>query len=142
MSDLSAHRTYVVVGSASFSGNKYKNAIKRDLRGKILGIDSVITGTVRGPEEWAVAVAREKHARVTVVPLGVDKLVSSGSTLLSSKERQELALETVINRYETMMKGATHMIAYWDGKSRGTEYAIALAKRLGIEVIEAQSSVL
>lgn len=42
-----------------------------------------------------------------------------------------------IRRNETICKECTHLLAFWDGKSRGTAYTINYAKKLGrhVEVV-------
>lgn len=37
-------------------------------------------------------------------------------------------------RNEDMARYATHLVAFWDGKSRGTEHMIQLAEKVGLEV--------
>lgn len=53
---------------------------------------------------------------------------------LFSADWQRLGKSAGYQRNEKMAQYATHLVAFWDGKSRGTEHMIARARSLSLEI--------
>lgn len=81
-------------------------------------ITSTVSGTARGVDQFGEIVAKELDLYTYRVPANWN---------LYGKRAG-------IVRNELMARGADALIAVWDGKSRGTEHMIGLAKKLGLRV--------
>ena len=87
----------------------------------------VIHGAARGIDSLAAGIARKHGAAVTAVPVAeVDRARAReiGAAYLAPIKRNERMLDLEPDR----------VIAFWDGRSTGTEHTIKEARRRGIPV--------
>lgn len=117
-SELTIHRTFVVVvcGSRSWRDEK---AIRERLRQLPQG-STVIHGAARGADVIAGKVAKELGLRVIECPADWSQGRSAGY-----KRNREM-----IEKYRP-----DFVLAFWDGKSRGTQHTMRLAEDRGIDLI-------
>lgn len=78
----------------------------------------IISGTAQGADRMGEHFAHDFHHQCERYPADWDKYGKSAG----------------YKRNEQMAKIATHLVAFWDGKSRGTKHMINLAIREGLEV--------
>lgn len=81
--------------------------------------DYIIEGGARGVDRMAYYYAKDNGIPVKVFPAYWDKYGKSAGPI----------------RNEEMAKHGTHLLAFWDGKSRGTKNMIEMAKLYGLTVI-------
>jgi uncharacterized phage-like protein YoqJ len=79
---------------------------------------TIISGGARGVDTWAEEVAD------TWDGLGVEKKIFKA-------EWEKFGKRAGYIRNELMIKEATNVIAFWDGKSKGTKHSIDLAIKAG-----------
>ena len=80
--------------------------------------DTILSGMARGADSLAVEYANEAPTKLERYPAEWDKYGKSAG----------------YKRNEQMAKLAEMLIAFWDGKSRGTKHMIDIALREGLEV--------
>jgi len=78
----------------------------------------IVSGTARGADQLGERFAHECNFICTRFPADWDKYGSSAG----------------YRRNEQMAKYATHLIAFWDGESRGTKHMIDLATKYNLRV--------
>ena len=78
----------------------------------------IVSGCARGADSMGEVFAHEFHHRVEKYPAQWDKYGRSAG----------------YKRNESMAKVATHLVAFWDGKSRGTHHMIDIAVHENLEV--------
>jgi len=78
----------------------------------------IVSGTARGADELGEKFAKESKCPIKRFPANWDKYGKSAG----------------YKRNAEMAQYADGLIAFWDGKSRGTKHMIDLAERAGIEV--------
>ena len=78
----------------------------------------IVSGAARGADILGEKYARERGYRITQSPANWDKYGKSAGYI----------------RNEEMAKYADALIAFWDGKSKGTEHMINLAKQYNLKV--------
>ena len=76
------------------------------------------SGTARGADTAGIILAREKAFPLKKFPADWDRFGKSAG----------------YRRNEQMAEWGTHLIAFWDGESRGTQHMIDLATRYGLDV--------
>lgn len=96
---------------------KHHCDLKLDLLAKRSHIN-IISGGARGADAMAIRYADEKEFQLTVME--------------ADWKRYGRSAGYIRNSY--MAKSATHLIAFWDGKSPGTGNMIKVAKAQNIEV--------
>ncbi len=74
--------------------------------------DEVISGAARGVDSWAAKAARERGLKVTEYPARWAEFGKSAGFI----------------RNRTIVLAADKVVAFWDGKSKGTKNSMALAK--------------
>lgn len=84
------------------------------------GIDVIVTGDAKGADELAKKYAQEYDIPLLVFRADWDKYGKSAGPIRNAE----------------IVKAADTLIAFWDGKSKGTKNSIAQAKALGLLVIE------
>ena len=104
----------VISGCRHFTDEKW---IERALCGYLGSGDLVITGGCRGVDKIAHDWARRMFCKTKVIEADWDKHGYSAGPI----------------RNRQMLEDAGMLIAFWDGKSRGTGNAIKEAAKLGIE---------
>jgi len=82
----------------------------------------VVSGTARGADKWGERYARRFNYIITKFPADWNKYGKSAGYI----------------RNKQMAEYADHLIAFWDGESKGTKHMINLATKQGIivDVIE------
>jgi hypothetical protein len=95
------------------------------------GVFEVVHGGAGGVDTWAGRWAHERGAPVTVMPALWHVL--QGPHVMRSANRAGRIFNTSagLDRNLHMAAYANRVIALWDGKSRGTQHMITLAKLLG-----------
>jgi len=78
----------------------------------------VVSGGARGVDELGEQWAKARGFRLTVFPAQWAKHGKRAGYL----------------RNEQMAEYATHLVAFWDGQSRGTKHMIDIARRRGLQV--------
>ena len=88
-----------------------------------IGPYTVISGAARGPDTISAEIAKRAGVFVEYLPADWEKYGKSAG----------------YRRNKEMTKKATHLLAFWDGLSRGTKHMIDIAKqvRLHVTVIHA-----
>jgi hypothetical protein len=76
----------------------------------------LISGNARGPDSHAIRFGEEHDFKVEIYPAEWDKYGKSAG----------------YKRNELMAEKATHLLAIWDGESKGTKHMIDIAKKLNI----------
>ena len=79
---------------------------------------TVISGCARGADTVGAQVARKNNITVIEYPAQWDTYGKSAG----------------YRRNEQMAKAATHLLAFWDGNSRGTAHMIEYARKCGLDV--------
>jgi len=78
----------------------------------------IVSGTAKGADQLGERYAKEKEYKITRFPANWDEYGKSAGYI----------------RNEEMAKYADALIAFWDGKSKGTEHMINLAKQYNLKV--------
>jgi hypothetical protein len=79
----------------------------------------IISGTAQGADRMGEQYAVDHHLEVDRYPADWDRYGRSAG----------------YKRNVQMAKVATHLVAFWDGQSRGTKHMIDIAVRLGLTVV-------
>jgi len=79
----------------------------------------VVSGGARGADTLGERWARERGTALKLFPAQWDTLGKSAG----------------YRRNEEMAQYATHLVAFWDRKSRGTAHMIGIARRNGLRVV-------
>jgi predicted Rossmann fold nucleotide-binding protein DprA/Smf involved in DNA uptake len=80
----------------------------------------VISGTARGADSLGALWAREHGAELIEMPADWDQYGKSAG----------------YKRNEQMAEAGTHLMAFWDRKSKGTKHMIDIARNKGLTVLE------
>lgn len=80
--------------------------------------DFILSGSARGADALGERFARDRRIPLQLFPADWDRHGRSAGYI----------------RNEEMIGAATHLVAFWDGQSRGTHHAINFAHRRGIPV--------
>lgn len=110
MSDEFIDVSLAVVGSRNFSNY---NLLKSELDN--LRISKIISGGARGADSLAEVYARKNKIELKVFPADWNRHGRRAGYL----------------RNKEIVEECTHLIAFWDGKSRGTAHSIKSAKERG-----------
>lgn len=106
----------IIAGSRTFRDYKFlKSKCDRIIT---FEPECIISGLAQGPDRMAIRYAAENNYRVLEFPADWDKYGRKAGYL----------------RNVEMARAATHLIAFWDGKSRGTKHMIDIARDHGLTV--------
>jgi hypothetical protein len=105
----------IIAGSRDFEDYEYLKENISSINGVIT---EVVSGTARGADRLGERYADEHGIKCKKIPANWDKYGKSAG----------------YKRNEQMAKYADNLIAFWDGKSKGTGHMIDIAKRLGLNV--------
>ena len=94
------------------------NALSFDSVGRLKEELEIVSGTANGADKLGEKYAKESGASLKQFPADWDKHGKSAGYI----------------RNKEMAKYSTHLIAFWDGKSKGTKHMIDLAKEEGLKV--------
>ena len=78
----------------------------------------VVSGKARGADRLGEGWAKSRQIQIEEYPANWDKWGKRAGYI----------------RNEEMAKSATHLVAFWDGVSRGTKHMITLARKEGLKV--------
>lgn len=78
----------------------------------------IVSGNAHGPDQLGEQYAKENDIKLKVFPADWDTHGKSAGYIRNGE----------------MAEYATHLIAFWDGKSRGTKHMIETAQRKGLDV--------
>lgn len=96
---------------------------------------TVFCGKARGADSLGEDYATERGIRVKPFPADWDDITVEGAVIKTTRAGKKYNARAGILRNQEMLDaGATHLVAYWDGKSKGTSDMISRAKRAGIQV--------
>lgn len=110
------HRV-IVAGSRGMTDRETIRRAMNDLWLEI-GPYTVISGTARGVDSISADIARSAGIMVEEFPAEWDKIGRSAG----------------YRRNETMAHAATHLLAIWDGASKGTKHMIDIGTREGLSI--------
>lgn len=110
---------YAIIGSRGCDESKYYGLIKETLD-KYNDISHIISGGARGADSCAEKYAKENGITLTVLKPDYTKYASNRAPLERNKD--------IINKSQ-------RVIAFWDGKSKGTQHAMKLARHQNKAVI-------
>lgn len=86
--------------------------------------DTIISGAARGADSLAARFAREHNVPIEEFPADWKRLGRRAGPIRNGKMLERL-----------MEQGAGTVIAFWDGRSRGTADMIRQARRAGVQVM-------
>lgn len=107
----------IIAGGRDFNNYKllsnscYEHILYRDVE--------IVSGTARGADKLGEKFAKEYGLKLTKFPANWNKYGKSAGYL----------------RNKQMAEYADELIAFWNGKSKGTKHMINLAKSLNLKVI-------
>ena len=105
-----------IIGTRDLPGSP--EAVATAIAQHSLAPTAVLCGEARGPDTWGRLWAEQQGIPVISYPAGWERYGRSAGMI----------------RNREMINAADEVLALWDGKSKGTGQAIALAKRRGIPV--------
>jgi hypothetical protein len=112
----------IIAGSRTFNGfdllKREADKVIADHHGKDLGEVTIISGGARGADKLGEQYANMNLLDLEIYPAKWDKYGRSAG----------------YRRNEQMAKVATHLLAFWNGHSRGTKHMIDLAHKHGLHV--------
>lgn len=87
--------------------------------------DEIVCGEAKGPDTWGRELAERLGLQVASFPADWDTY----SKFAGYKRNEDMA------KYAA--EGNGYLVAYWDGKSKGTKHMIRMAQKynLGIEIV-------
>lgn len=120
-----------VVGSRTFKDYKYLSQILDWFR-KYLGDFTVVSGGAEGVDSLAVCWANERKLPVPIVyPAFWSDLSHPDAIIKTRKNGQKYDAAAGFRRNQQIVERADILIAFWDGKSKGTQDSIARAEKVG-----------
>lgn len=110
----------IVAGSRGFNDYELlKRKLDYVLRNRVDERITIVSGTAKGADQLGEQYAKERGYALMRYPADWDKHGKSAGYI----------------RNKEMAKNADGLIAFWDGKSRGTKHMIDLAREQGLKVI-------
>jgi hypothetical protein len=110
----------VVAGSRDFTDyTLLKRRLDEALRNKVSEGITVVSGAARGADKLGEMYAKERGYEIDSHPADWEQYGKRAGYI----------------RNEEMAKSADALVAFWDGKSRGTQHMINLAKKHGLLVL-------
>lgn len=103
-----------IVGSRNFPDPERVRAVVRAILAKHPGTE-IVSGGARGVDSWAEEEARAQGAPVRVFPADWDRHGKRAGFL----------------RNKDIVAHADHVVAFWDGESKGTQHTMNLAREAG-----------
>lgn len=108
----------IIAGSRGFSDYEFLHCIMDISSFRFDGIDEVVSGGARGADLLGERWANEHDIPIRRFHAQWDKYGKRAGYL----------------RNKEMAEYATHLVAFWDGKSKGTRHMISLANEAGLVV--------
>lgn len=127
------HRV-IVAGGRNF--NDYalvKETLDRAFAGKQAEIE-IVSGQATGADAMGERYARSYRMPVAAFPAAWKDLTAPGAVIRTRRKGGAYNARAGFDRNAKMAKYATHLIAFWDGSSKGTKSMIDLAERRGLKV--------
>lgn len=106
----------IVAGSRSFDNFELLQRKLDFFLGKLENVE-VVSGGARGADQMGELWAEDHSVPVKLFPADWKKHGKSAG----------------YRRNEEMARYATHLVAFWDGKSRGTKHMVEVARHLGLK---------
>ena len=118
----------IIAGSRDFNDYKLLKTSIRDIL-KNISLDDInkikiISGTARGADQLGERFAKQFKLDVVKFPADWDRFGKRAGSI----RNEEMA------KYSVKDNNYGMLVAFWDGKSRGTKHMIDLAKKHGLEV--------
>lgn len=118
----------IIAGSRDFNDYKLLKTSIRDILKNISLEDinkiKIISGTARGADQLGERFAKQFKLEVVKFPANWDRFGKRAGYI----RNEEMAKYSVADNNYGML------VAFWDGKSRGTKHMIDLAKKHGVDV--------
>lgn len=118
----------IIAGSRDFNDYKLLKASIKDILKDISleGINKIkiISGTARGADQLGERFAKQFKLEVVKFPADWDRFGKRAGYI----RNEEMA------KYSVKDNNYGMLVAFWDGKSKGTKHMINLAKKHGLEV--------
>jgi len=108
----------IIAGSRTFSDYNFLRTNCDRLLSQFSNIE-IVSGTAQGADQLGERYARDRGYSVKQFPANWDKFGKKAGYL----------------RNDEMAQYADWLIAFWDGKSRGTKHMIDLGNKMGLNVI-------
>jgi hypothetical protein len=105
----------IIAGSRNFSDYEL---LRSTCNEELKNITEIVSGTANGADKLGEKYALENNIKIKRFPADWNKYGKSAGYLRNAE----------------MAKYGDSLIAFWDGKSRGTEHMINLAKKQGIKI--------
>lgn len=110
----------IVAGGRDFSNYALlKSRLDYALQNKVSEGVTIVSGAARGADSLGERYAKERGYTIDSHPAKWDEFGKSAGYI----------------RNKEMAQSADALVAFWDGKSRGTKHMIDLAKQYGLKVI-------
>jgi cyanophycinase-like exopeptidase len=110
----------IVAGGRDFADYELlKTKLDIALRNRVEEGVTIVSGTARGADKLGEQYAKERGYTIDSHPADWDKYGKSAGYI----------------RNKEMAQNADGLMAFWDGKSRGTQHMINLAKEHGLKVL-------
>lgn len=110
----------IVAGGREFNNySLLKTKMDFALQNKVSEGITIVSGAARGADKLGERYAQERGYKIDSHPAKWDEFGKSAGYI----------------RNKEMAQNADALVAFWDGKSRGTKHMIDLAKQYGLKVI-------
>lgn len=117
----------IIAGSRDFNDHNKLNVSMREILGdRNFDVDKIVivSGTARGADKMGEQFAENKELGIKRFPADWDGL----------GKRAGYVRNADMAKYSVSDGNIGMLVAFWDGKSKGTKHMIDLAKRYGLEV--------
>ena len=115
----------IIAGSRDFNNYEYlRDKVDEYLKSNPSNTLEIISGTARGADTLGSIYAEEHNIHLTEMPAQWEMYGRSAGIIRNNE---------MIN-YASASREKGVLIAFWDGKSRGTEHTIREARKQGLEV--------
>ncbi len=118
---INEHNRVIIAGSRSMSDYEYL----KEIMDFIIGVEdewneTILSGTARGADLLGERYAKERSLKIQRYPANWHKYGKSAGIIRNKK----------------MVQSADILVAFWDGKSKGTKHVIDYANECGLLVYE------
>ncbi|HDK7194827.1 TPA: DUF2493 domain-containing protein [Clostridium botulinum] len=102
---------------------------------KIKNIDTIVSGGANGADTLGEKYAKEKGYKTLIFPAKWNDLNFTPCKIKYNRYGNPYNCLAGLNRNKDIINNADIVIAFWDGKSKGTKNSINITKRLSKELI-------
>lgn len=101
---------------------------------KIIGDKVIISGGAKGADSLAEKYAKDKQYEMIIFEAQWNNLDANPCKIKYNSYGKPYNVLAGLNRNKNIIQNADKVIAFWDGKSRGTKNSIELAKKYNKEL--------